>query len=190
MPLCPSLAGSIRGWPSASCGTARLSRGCSRLLLAYRSQTLRNRPCVTAVPPTRCAFRFDVKRSWRIALLLERVSIRDAKHHVAEDGREPHINTAPASGAVFRAVLDTPKTVEMPVVIEKPCAEIAIICTQKQGAFPWRTTKTSASANCRTSSNAVTIRDKEFRSARAADQIDRPSRLQLAEHHLRPFHWR
>ena len=40
--------------------------------------------------------------------------------------------TAPASGAVFRAVLDTPKTLEMPVVIEKPCAEIAIICTQKQ----------------------------------------------------------
>jgi uncharacterized protein len=34
---------------STSCGAAGLSRGRSRLLLACRSQTLRNRPCVTAV---------------------------------------------------------------------------------------------------------------------------------------------
>jgi hypothetical protein len=46
------------GWPSTSCGAARLSRGCSRLLLACRPQTVRNRPCVTAVPVIRLRDRY------------------------------------------------------------------------------------------------------------------------------------
>ena len=53
MPLRPSLAGSIGGRPNAASGPARLSRGCSRLLLACRSQTFRNRPCVIAVDRSR-----------------------------------------------------------------------------------------------------------------------------------------
>jgi hypothetical protein len=48
--LCaPRWQEAFKARPSASYSSARLSRGCSRLLLAYRSQTLRNRPCVTRV---------------------------------------------------------------------------------------------------------------------------------------------
>src|SRR5512136_1373710 len=45
--MCTPLAGSIRSKPSPPRGLARDSRGCSGLLLARRSQTLRSGPGVT-----------------------------------------------------------------------------------------------------------------------------------------------
>ena len=72
VPLRPSLAGSLRGRPSASCGAACLSRGRSHLLHARRSQTLRNRPCMTAV--TLCTKSANPLRVHPLFRLLHRVA--------------------------------------------------------------------------------------------------------------------
>src|ERR1035437_107975 len=82
--MCTPLAGGIRGKPSPTRGLARHSRGCSGLLLARRSQTLRSGPGVTARKMRYSGDGHHDKRADRRSQLMMFVSFVNEFHALGE----------------------------------------------------------------------------------------------------------